>query len=151
VNTNELIQGAVLAAMSGQWTPEPEPGYCLKTVRQTVETALGWESGEFYARYRTHVVEENDTGVPWARDLQRSLRLAGYGVPYEGRQPGDLLFTHKLAPQGHTGVLLSRWHMLENTNSSRGVFVSGANRVSYLPEFPVLPEHVEIFRLPSEL
>ena len=84
----------------------PQPNYCLRLVRQIVEYAYGWGPNEFYERYWTHTVEENNTGEPWARDLERSFREGGYAV--HEPQAGDLVFNHKVAaPFGHAGIMLS--------------------------------------------
>lgn len=84
----------------------PQPHYCLRLVREIVEHAYGWAPMEFYHHFWTHRVEENLTNEPWARDLERSLRNAGYQVAHP--RPGDLVFNHRLAwPYGHAGVMLS--------------------------------------------
>ena len=84
----------------------PQAHYCLRLVREIVESAYGMPSGAFYTMYWTHRVEENRTSEPWARDLERSLRAAGLAVPIP--QAGDLVFNHQVAwPYGHAGVMLS--------------------------------------------
>lgn len=132
-----------------KWVPYDEKhGYCMRLVRQIVQRALGLSYDEFKARYWTHEVEDNLTGIPWARTMQLSLREAGgCAVAFEDRQAGDLLFTWELALQGHTGVLYDRRQLIENTGSSRGLHISGFNRFSPLEDFPANPESIEIFRL----
>ena len=86
--------------------PTPQPHYCLKLVREVVELAYGLPPMAFYERWWTHRVEENRSGEPWARDLERSLRAAGLTVPTP--QAGDLVFNHAIAwPYGHAGIMLS--------------------------------------------
>ena len=90
----------------------PQPHYCLRLVREIVEHAYGWAPNEFYQRYWTHRVEENRSGEPWARDLERSLRAAGYQVATP--QAGDLVFNHRIAwPYGHAGIMLSSMLVLD--------------------------------------
>ena len=90
----------------------PQPNYCLRLVREIVEHAYGWEPMTFYQVFWTHRVEENHTAEPWARDLERSLRYAGYQVSHP--RAGDLVFNHRLAwPYGHTGVMLSNSLVLD--------------------------------------
>ena len=84
----------------------PQPHYCLRLVREIVEHAYGWAPNEFYRVFWTHRVEENRSGEPFARDLERSLRAAGLQVPTP--QAGDLVFNHHVAwPYGHAGIMLS--------------------------------------------
>lgn len=147
MNSNESIIAAVLAVLNGKLAIfDAESGYCLRVVREVVEDAFGWESHEFYRRYWTETVEENTTETPWARDLQRSLRLSNYGVPADERQGGDLVFCWRMGrPIGHAGVLLAADFVLENTSTERGLLVSGCNRLSRLDSWPY--DELEFFRL----
>ena len=102
---NLAIVLAATLALNGR-VAEPTPNYCLRLVREVVEHALGWEPYTFYAVFWTHRVEQNRTAEPWARDLERSLRAAGYAVRVG--QAGDLVFNHQLAwPYGHAGILIT--------------------------------------------
>jgi cell wall-associated NlpC family hydrolase len=116
---NERIVQAAFGVLEGRVAVEQRPWFCLKVARQIVEAGMGWRAGEFYRRYWTHKVEENKTEVPWARDLERSLRWGGYSVHIP--QAGDLVFSHVTArPYGHVGVMLTDKLVLENTPSERG-------------------------------
>lgn len=102
---NLLIVMAATMAFNGRIV-EPTPNYCLRLVREIVEHALDMEPYEFYERYWTHRVEENTTIEPWARDLERSLRAAGYAVYTP--MAGDLVFNYRVGlPYGHAGIMLT--------------------------------------------
>jgi hypothetical protein len=108
---------AAALAINGGITAQPH--HCLRFVRQVVEHAYGWPPMGFYERYWTHRVEENRSGEPWARDLERSLRNAGYQVATP--QAGDLVFNHAVAwPYGHAGVMLSDVLVIDAWPNPRG-------------------------------
>lgn len=116
---NQRIVKAILDALAGKIPVETRPMYCLKVVRQIVEAAMGWAPGEFYRRYLTHRVEENTTNVPWARDMERSLRRSGFEVA--NPVAGALVFSHVTArPYGHVGILLTPELVFENSPTPRG-------------------------------
>ncbi len=100
----EIVLAAALAINGTIGLPQPH--YCLRLVREIVEYAHGWPSGHLYELYWTHRVEENTTSEPWARDMERSLREAGYQV--EHPVAGDIVFNHRVAwPFGHVGIMVS--------------------------------------------
>lgn len=93
-------------------------GYCLKAVRVLVEKSLGWEPFQFYEKYGV----TRTSGAPpgrqdwswWASDIEASMKQLGLAVPYDERQPGDLVFNYRAAkPYGHVGLLLERPLVLE--------------------------------------
>lgn len=127
-------------------------GACLRVVREGVQLALSISYDAFYALV-TDTVEENNTGVPWARDAQRSLRNRGCLVSFEDRGPGMLAFNSRLAwPKGHVAIIVAihegRTLILENTSTTRGIALTGKNRLSYLEDWPFFSSAVEIMRLP---
>ena len=108
---NTLIVVSAALAINGG-VANPTPHYCLRLVREVVEHALGWEPNEFYRVFWTHRVEENTTGEPFARDLERSMRHAGLQVATP--RSGDLVFNHRIAwPYGHAGIMLSSMLVLD--------------------------------------
>lgn len=135
MNSNEQIVRSAEKALSGELPLPVTSGLCLRLVRLVIEHALGID---FYAEYLTHRVERaaGDDTDPWARDLERSMRLGGFAVlepqskqRYVGMRalkelamPGDLLFRHDVAPTragtnvGHVGILLHNGLVLENIN-----------------------------------
>ena len=116
VNTAVVLAAAL--AINGVIAP-PQGHYCLRFVRQVVEHAYGWAPMEFYRQFWTHTVEENRSGEPWARDLERSLRNAGFQVHEPAA--GDLVFNYRSAwPKGHAGVMLSDVLVLDVWPSVRG-------------------------------
>ena len=153
MTSNERITQTLLAVLFGRlsvWSSEP--GYCLRVVRLVLMNALGITYDEFAARYWTHEVDDNDTGIPWARTMQRSLREGSYGmlVPYAERRAGDLAFNSALAREGHVALIVQaaggETMILENTHSQRGRVVSGYNRESRLEDWPRQGQ-IEIYRL----
>lgn len=127
-----------------------EHGWCLAATRRIVELAHRWSDGAFYRRFGTERVER-PAGVPatawWARDLERSLRNAGYAVPgIEDAEPGALLFNYQAAPFrgvfiGHVGILTHGDLVLENINPEhrpRSLRRAGSTMVlTPLEAFPV--------------
>jgi hypothetical protein len=105
VSANLLIVLATTFALNGRLA-EPQANYCLRFVREIVEYAYGLEPGEFYRLWWTHRVPENKTAEPWARDMERSFRAQGFGVPQA--RAGDLVFNYRVAiPYGHVGVMIT--------------------------------------------
>lgn len=135
MTSSEKIVRSASKALSGELQLPASSGYCLRLVRLVVEHALNID---FYGTYLTHKVERaaGDDHDPWARDLERSMRLSGLAVlepqpnqRYIGMRalkehamPGDLLFRHDVAPTragtnvGHVGILLHNGLVLENIN-----------------------------------
>jgi hypothetical protein len=117
---NDAIARAAWKAARGEITVPGSPGNCLAVVRLIIEAALWGGREEFYRRYlvaRTSRGHETRTDwVPYAADIEASMKLLRYAVPFEERRAGDLIFNHRLAaPVGHVGLLLDRSSVLENT------------------------------------
>lgn len=155
----ENIRGAVIAYLDGLLPiHDSASGDCLWVVRELVQAGLGWNYDEFYAVFHTHAVEEEPEGKKWARSAMLSLREQGRRVAFNDTQPvvlsevepGDILCSWKVGgPIGHISLALSGGVdalMVENTSTTRGVRVSGFNRLSRLDERP-FPETWEAFRL----
>lgn len=126
---------------------EEKPGMCLRTTREMIQRALGLTYEDFYGTYRSGPVGDNDTGIPWARDVQQTLRGLDLTVPLDELQAGDIVCNWRLGnPQGHIGIMLTDRLIVENTGSQRGIRISGYNRLSPLDEWPY-QEAIEVFRL----
>jgi len=137
----------------------------LKLVRLVVEDAYQMPSHKWY-EWRTQPVERRpgDDDSPWARDMERSLRLAGMAValPPENVQkpedryiptvhlasvcePGDLLFRWDVARTqqgtfiGHVGVLMPGGLVLENVRPTSRLFSlsRGVTVLTPIQHFPV--------------
>lgn len=165
VPTGPLIRAALLDVLDGkQEVFSSEPGKCLKAVRGVLQLALGMDYDTFYARFRTHIVEDNPDPAKnkWARDVMKSLREAGYrvassdhhSVVYSELEPGDILCSWGLgSPIGHIAVLLTggvNALAFENTGQSRGEAVGGYNRLTRVDRLTLhYPGSWEVFRLPD--
>lgn len=124
-----------LKVITGELRIEERPWFCLKAVRQIVEDAMGWPSHHFYTLYWTHRVEENTTTEPWARDLERSLRMQGFKVDGPPKQ-GDLVFNYNAAaPYGHVGLMLTDELVIENYPGTRGFKGPGAIQITALSDW----------------
>lgn len=162
VHGNDEILASAVALLEGDVEAPEEGGYCLQLVRLVIEDGFGWKPHEFYARYWDKKVRrgQGDSDlVPWARDLERSLRAADFGVlfPPEGERyvpsttilkdgkPGDLLFRWDTALSeggeyiGHVGILMSDGLVLENINPGYRPysFKNGATALTPVVDFPV--------------
>lgn len=118
------------AAGDGVWAGGTDlhsaSGWCLAYARRVVELAYGWPAGHFYTlwgRERVDRAPGPPAGAWWARDMERSLRNLGYGVPAgQALQPGDLLFYWRAALNqhgvyvGHVGVLTHGDLVAENVS-----------------------------------
>lgn len=149
-------------AMRGELPVERRKGgWCLQTTRLVLEHALGWADGELYRRFPDQV--EGATPAPrnyWARDIQRSLRAAGWGVPLAEAAPGDLLAYWKAAQNeygdyvGHIAILLEHGWVFENINpvyrAGSGAFSNAALSLTPLAVW-VAAKDVEAFRVPEEI
>ena len=135
MTSNERISRSCTKALAGELQLPLASGYCLRAVRIIVEHALNID---FYGTYLTSQVERaaGDDLDPWARDLERSLKMDGFGIlePPAGQRyvgnrimrelakPGDLLFRWDVAPTkagtfvGHVGILLEHELVVENIN-----------------------------------
>lgn len=143
---NAAITDAALGLLTGR-TPEPRnhrghvvSGYCLAQVRIIVEVALFGGARRFY-EWRTLTASDKPTSitVPWARDMEASLRAAGMALdlPRTGPaadparyvdsraasellEPGDLCWRWDTARHacgayiGHVAVLVARDVVIEN-------------------------------------
>ncbi len=159
MSANERIVESAYAAMRGEIpVPRTTSGYCLRLVRMVLENALGWDDEELYVRFPNKI--ETNTPQPrpfWARDVQRSFRDAGWGVPLAERQPGDLLFYWRAALNehgdyvGHVGILLPGGFIFENIDAKyrygTGAFNSSA--LSLTPSSTWGLGEVEAFRVPE--
>jgi hypothetical protein len=160
---NPIVKSA-WKAIAGDYDIPQGSGYCLALVRRVVEEAYRMPPHGFY-KWRTHTVErKSDLNIPWARDMERSLRAAGMEVEaprtgpeldpkryveiYQANlQEGDLLFRWDVARSrtgefiGHVGIYLGHELVLENINPSnrnaRRGMSRGVNRITPLGEFPV--------------
>jgi len=148
-SANKVLSGALRA-------PE-HPGLCLQLARIIIEDAYGLKPYAFY-NWLTNPVERDpaDDRDPWARDMERSLRLAGMAYEFsEGRyirpetiiqeaEPGSLLFRWDVARSpygtfiGHVGVLLDNGMVLENINPRfrKTSFFRGNTAITPLADFP---------------
>lgn len=147
-DTNKKIVEAAYRAMFGQFPVENSSGgWCLRVTRQIVQEALGIDHAEFYKRYMPEKAEGTDPNVPYARDVQLSLRNLGYGVKEEDILPGDIFCSWRPLPYGHIGIVLSKEHVLENIASSR---VVASNRFLGVSRIDSIKKRVplEFFRLP---
>jgi len=147
-STNKKIVEASYRALLGQTLVEnSSSGWCLRVVRQIVQDALRIGHDDFYARFLKVKASETDPNVPYARDIQVSLRSLGYSVSEENIMPGDLFFSWKPMPYGHTGIVLTTDYVLENSSGSRAVARNGFLCVSKLEDIKkVMP--LEFFRIP---
>lgn len=164
--TGLLIRAALLDVLDGKKEVfSSKPGKCLKVARGVLQLALGIDYDTFYARFRTHVVDDNPDPVKnkWARDVMRSFREAGYRVAYNEHhsvvyrdlEPGDILCSWALgSPIGHIAVLLTGGAnalAFENTGQSRGEAVGGYNRLTRVDQLTLhYPGSWEVFRLPAD-
>lgn len=163
--TGDAIARSVLQAMNGNlvvWDEEPK--YCLRVTKEIVASALNMSWQGFYDHYRTNYAANNPDPAlyVWARDMMVSFREQGLrvaesedgGIVYADLRPGDLIASWKLGGDpGHIAVLLTgglNALAFENTGSSRGVHISGYNRLSRVDELTLnYPLSWEAYRLPE--
>ncbi len=171
VTSNERIVEAAWDGLAGKyWLPD-QPGMCLAFVRVIVERALELPERHFYRAWVTQRVETTfpaATRDPIARDAERSFTALGWNVPFEERQPGDLLFDFSAAYRrdwgttlGHTAILLEGDRIAENTeHPSRGLRKLSTTRLptaialTPLEEFVIRNDHnkglpTRVIRLPG--
>lgn len=148
LGTNSKIIESSYKALSGQLRVEnTSGGWCLRVVRQIVQDALHITHHEFYERFLTIKASNTDPNIPYARDVQVSLRHLGYSVSESDIMPGDLFFSWKPMPYGHVGIVLSSDYVLENSSGSRAVTRNGFLCVSRLEDVKkTMP--LEFFRIP---
>ena len=120
-------------------------GFCLAQTRIVIEHALWNGAWKLYAAFLSERAQDKPAhvSVPWARDLEASMRALGLALdlPRTGPRgdpqryvnldlaldrldPGDILFRWDTAPFangvyiGHVAVYLGRGLMLENARPS---------------------------------
>lgn len=164
---NASIVNAVHASMQGYISvPRQSGGWCLRTVRQVLEHALGWPNEHLYKVFPDQVESKRPQPRPfYARDIQRSFRDAGWGIPLAALEPGDILTYWDAAPNswgdkvGHIAIAMPghngrpAW-VFENISPAYregwGAFSSEA--LSLTPITPWLKgRSVEVFRVPDSL
>lgn len=121
---NEKIVQSLLEHLRGRYSLPDEPMMCLASVRTVVERARYGGRWAFYSEFlvaETSMRTGRDIGRglsqadPWAADLEASMKALGLVVPFEERQPGDLIFNWQAAkPYGHIGLLLAHDLVAEN-------------------------------------
>jgi len=151
-------------ALRGELAVPNEPGLCLKLVRVIVEDAFGMQPWSWYSEWlkadRRVQRAEGDDYEPWARDMERALREAGFAysfnlsansryVPHERIMNscswGTLLFRWDTAKTrrgtfvGHVGILMPGGLVLENANPviRQDSLVRGFTCLTPLAKFPV--------------
>ena len=144
-DTNQKIVNTAWHCLKAQNLPTKH-GWCLKTTRLIIERALGLGNGGFYRTY----LEGHAKATPivprdwWARDAHKILRDDHkFGVAFEDRQAGDLIFNYAVAPSklhpghfmGHVALLIDRDTVLENGGKGRGVQQFGAIHLTKLGDF----------------
>jgi len=159
MTNNEKVVQAAYDAMSGKINLPTRSGFCLQHTRLIIERAHGLPSHGWY-RWRTHTVERapGDDNDPWARDMERSMRMNNFHVeiPREGSrylkedqvengQPGDIVFRWNLYTTkagtyvGHVGILMPGGFIYENINpnSRPTAYKLGVNSLTPLKDFPM--------------
>ena len=154
---NEKVVQAAYDALNGKVTLPTQSGFCLQHTRLIVERAHGLPSHGWY-KWRTHIVERaaGDDTAPWARDMERSMKMNGFEVvsPEAGSrylteeqlthaQPGDILFRWDVYKTkagtfvGHVGILMPGGLVYENINpnSRRTSYQLGVNALTPLKDF----------------
>jgi hypothetical protein len=116
---NRAIVSSAWKAARGELDVETRAGYCLRTVRQIVQDALGINHQEFYDRYRITVTTASENrglnSTPWAADVERTMKIRNYHLPLVYLRQGDIVFNHDAAaPIGHVGIMLDDNTVLEN-------------------------------------
>jgi hypothetical protein len=146
--TNKKIVESAYKAMFGQLAVENSAGgWCLRVTRQIIQDALKIDHAEFYKRYMQHKASGTDPNVPFARDVQLSLRNLGYGVSESDILPGDLFFSWKPMPWGHVGIVLNSEYAIENLSGNRPIARNKFLCVSRIEDIKkTMP--LEFFRLP---
>jgi hypothetical protein len=156
---NEKVVQAAYDALNGRVTLPTQSGFCLQHTRLIVERAHGLPSHGWY-KWRTHIVERapGDDTSPWARDMERSMRMQDFHIaaPLEGNRylteeqvaqaiPGDIVFRWDLYKTkagtfvGHVGIIMPGGLIYENINpSSRpNSYKLGVNSLTPLKDFPM--------------
>jgi hypothetical protein len=156
---NERVVQAAYDAINGKVSLPTRSGFCLQHTRLIVERAHGLPSHGWY-RWRTHTVERapGDDNDPWARDMERSMKMNGFTVAEPGSgnrylsaeqialgEPGDIVFrwnvyTTKAGTYvGHVGILMPGGMIYENINpnSRPASYKLGVNSLTPIKDFPM--------------
>ncbi len=140
-------------------------GLCLAQVRIVIENALWNGTWTLYPTYLSERAHDKPAhvSVPWARDLEASMRVHGLDLelPRTGPRgderryvnldlavdrldPGDILFRWDTAPFngvyiGHVAIYLGRGLMLENARPSTRPYVQhrGPTLLTHLGCWPI--------------
>jgi hypothetical protein len=160
VGGGERTVESAFKLLRGELPAPTRPGLCLQLVRLVVEDAFGLPSHGWY-KWMTRRVERaaGDDSDPWARDMERSLRVNEFAVASPAGstryvtggqlaaacEPGDLLFRWDVARTaqgtfvGHVGILMPGELVLENVNpnSRPSSLCRGTTALTPLSAFPV--------------
>lgn len=140
---NTKILESSLKAWGGQIAVENSSGgWCLRVVRQIIQDALGIDHAEFYRRYMTHQAVGTDPAIPYARDVQYSLRQQGLAVKVA--KAGDIGCSWRPMPYGHIWIYISPSIVLENLDGSRPFAKRGYLGLTHVNDLKI---PIEIFRL----
>jgi hypothetical protein len=140
---NDRILASALKAWGGQLEVENSSGgWCLRVVRQIVQDALDIGHEEFYRRYMTHKAPGTARDIPYARDVQYSLRVQGLRV--ENPEPGDIGCSWRPMPYGHIWVYITPTIILENLDGDRPFAKRGYLGLTHISDFK---NPIEVFRL----
>lgn len=119
-NNRAIVRSAWKAARE-DLKVETRPGYCLRTIRQIVQDAFEINHQQFYDRYRITVTtaspERTMSDVPWAADVERTMKIRNYALPLAYIKGGDIVFNYNAAaPVGHIAIMLDKNTVLENVD-----------------------------------
>lgn len=160
----ERIVQAAYDVLRGDVNTEPhQSGLCLALVRVVIERAFYAGHWRFYDLHRSVIVQQDEraSDVPYARDLEASLRAQGMalGLPRTGPdgdpiryvdpdalrdvEPGNIVFRWDTAKDrngvfvGHVAVVMPGRLLLENVASRHGSLSRGPTKLSPLGSWPV--------------
>jgi hypothetical protein len=156
---NEKVIQTAYDALNGNMNLPTQSGFCLQHTRLIIERAHGLPSHGWY-KWMTHKVERapGDDNDPWARDMERSMRMGGFEIasPSAGNryltreevalgEPGDIVFRWDLYKTkagtfvGHVGILMPGNLIFENINpnSRPNSYKLGVNSLTPIKDFPL--------------
>lgn len=135
-----------------------KPGNCLVLVRVIIQNAYKISYDEFYAHRTNPVPRDYDMHIPWARDMERSLRskwsvrthrIGPTGDPFKyvdwqdpAIKPGDIIFKWDTAINrqgdhvGHVGIYIGAGLLVENVDPA---YRPNSFRNSRNPTFNITP------------
>lgn len=138
VNLHPVVKAAREAARGNLAGVPTTPGNCLVLVRVIVQQAYKISYDEFYSHRTNPVPRDYDRHIPWARDMERSLRpkwsvrTRRVGPPNDpfkyvdwtdpAIKPGDILFKWDTAENkrgdlvGHVAIYLGAGFLIENVD-----------------------------------